>query len=158
MTNEQIKQNAEAYAKQFLEPYDEEYAPIKYVTAQMAHIAGAHSRDEEIKDLSVAATGLAKENKELKIKLAELRNQWISVKYKLPDKAWDNRMGHLTEDSNIVLAVSSSGKLFSNLYYSYHLHEWLEKGAGLNGVDRVLQYHKITHWMPIPKTPKGGEV
>lgn len=74
---------------------------------------------------------------------------WISVSDKLPDRAWSNKMGCLTEDSDIVFAMTSSGKLFCNLYYSYELKNWLEKSAGLNGMDRALRYDKVTHWMPI---------
>lgn len=78
-------------------------------------------------------------------------NPWVSVSDKLPDRAWSNKMGCLTEDSDIVFATTSSGKLFCNLYYSYELKNWLEKSAGLNGIDRALQYDNVTHWMPIPE-------
>lgn len=53
MTDEQIKQNAEAYAEQHAVRIDgggweEEY---DYEEQENAYIAGAHSRDKEIKEL-----------------------------------------------------------------------------------------------------------
>lgn len=53
MTEEQIKQNAEAYAEQHAVRIDgggweEEY---DYEEQENAYIAGAHSRDDEIKEL-----------------------------------------------------------------------------------------------------------
>ena len=85
MTDEQIRQNAEKYAKQFLEPYDEEYAPIKYVTAQMAHIEGAHSRDNEIEILQNQIDELSEQLKMNAENIQKLLNPWISVKERLPN-------------------------------------------------------------------------
>lgn len=89
MTDEQIRQNADAYAGQFLEPYDEEYAPIKYVTAQMAHIAGAHSRDEEIGRMNTTIRLYANQIAQLRKEIEQLRNPWISVEDRLPETGAD---------------------------------------------------------------------
>lgn len=70
MTNEEIKRNVGEYIDGLI-PLDE----FGLEDIRNAYIAGTHSRDDEIKDLFIAATGLAKENKELKIKLAELYNK-----------------------------------------------------------------------------------
>lgn len=70
MTDEQIKQNAEEYYDKLdsitIEVEDKPNTIIE------AYITGAHSRDEEIKDL--------------KLKLNKLSNPWISVKERLPAK------------------------------------------------------------------------
>lgn len=70
MTDEQIGQNAGAYAgnsaKHLQQPYEE------YKLRYDAYIAGAHSRNEEIEELQ----------DELKLH----RNQWISVEDRLPEK------------------------------------------------------------------------
>ena len=48
MTEEQIKQNAEAYASKLVE---RDYHEDIWLDLYDAYIAGAHSRDEEIKEL-----------------------------------------------------------------------------------------------------------
>jgi hypothetical protein len=48
MTDEEIKQNAEEHANSM---YDKKYQNELWKECYMIHIAGAHSRDEEIKVL-----------------------------------------------------------------------------------------------------------
>lgn len=177
--DEQIKQNAEEYAIQFLEPYDEEYAPIKYVTAQMAHIAGAHSRDEEItilenqlKSAISAYDRISDESKRISIKNAQienelsdyksafqvleteikrLRNPWISIKERLPEKAIG--LYELEEDERhkMVLFKTANG----NLYRGYLDAEeiWRAFTVPYKGAYPIdsLTWSEVTHWMPIPK-------
>lgn len=74
MTEEQIKQNALAYAIENYGEYDEhDYTDhsgsnMCHAVSEKAFIAGAHSRDEEMK---------------------QLRNPWISVKDRLPETGED---------------------------------------------------------------------
>ena len=64
MTEEQIKQNAEEYANSM---YDKKYQHELWKECYMIHIAGAHSRDEEIK-------GLKEEIKILRDMLSDIHN------------------------------------------------------------------------------------
>ena len=134
MTDEQVKQNAEQYAKAHtpLDNWETDKALAKF-----AFIAGAHSRDEEIKELNTRIVNLMCErdsikseseylinklrndNKDLEQALAcaedvvdiqckeldQLRNPWISVEERLPEKGrW------------VVLIGSRTGHPYVNMY------------------------------------------
>ena len=132
MTEEQIRQNAEEYAT------DTYYDGTPFVNSEKVEsfIAGAHSRDEEIGTLE----GLLK-IKEHEIK--RLRNPWISVEERLPEKEIPY------ETKNVVLVRSEhNGIQFA------HLDEdgvWRDEYSNV-AYKRV----KVTHWMPIPEL-KGDE-
>lgn len=84
MTDEQIRQNAEAYAIKICEE-----TPIDYRVVSDAYFAGAHSRDVEIIELKKKLEDMTKpknysassldicdrDNKELQDERAELRNK-----------------------------------------------------------------------------------
>lgn len=57
MTEEIIKQRAEDYANSM---YDKKYQSELWKECYMIHIAGAHSRDEEIKELKKALSSVQK--------------------------------------------------------------------------------------------------
>ena len=70
MTEEQIKQIAEVYAKERCIRYNEQYG-----ACYDAYIAGAHGRDEEIEQLRKALSSAQQAMAEL----AQMaRNPWIS--------------------------------------------------------------------------------
>lgn len=158
MTDELIKQNADAYARQFLEPYDEEYAPIKYVTAQMAHIAGAHSRDEEIKELekkvsalkTVIVTARATISTQEAI-IKDLRNPWISVKDRLPEKA--KGLYKLEEDEHhkMVLFKTANGRSYIGYLDAEEIwRAFTVPYKGACPIDRFT-WSRVANWMPMPK-------
>ena len=62
MTNEEITQNAEEYAKKHYDIPFEDDSSMNVIVSEESYIAGAHSRDEEISSL--------------KNELEALRNIW----------------------------------------------------------------------------------
>lgn len=99
MTEEQIKHDAEQYANRY-EIRGTSDGEFRYIDKKDAYIAGAHSRDEEIEvlkkkleDITILKDFFAssldiydKDNKQLQDELNIHRNQWISVKERLPKK------------------------------------------------------------------------
>lgn len=99
MTEEQIKHNAEQYANRY-EIRGTSEGEFRYMDKKDAYIAGAHSRDEEVEglkkkleDMTILKNFFAssldiydKDNKQLQDELNIHRNQWISVKERLPKK------------------------------------------------------------------------
>ena len=132
MTNEQIKQNAEEYAKL------DNCKGIDY-PQYLAFIAGAHSRDEEIEHYRRIATAYkidaqdtAAECERLHDIIDKLRNPWISVKDMLP------------EEHSRVLIMFCNGTVTYNDY------------IGVGDINYMKAHPEIiTHWMPIPKIKKG---
>lgn len=144
MTEEQIKHNALAYAIENYGEYDEHDHTdhsgrnMCHAVSEKAFIAGAHSRDEEVNQLENALRNVNEYCHQLRNKVYELRHQWISAEYRLPDegkdvfvrKACTNGIFHL------VGKVLNGGK-----WYCYGFG-WQDNGV-------------ITHWMPIPQIEKG---
>lgn len=64
-----------------------------------------------------------------------LRNQWISVKDRLP----------ATEDEVLVLTISKNGNIN------------VDKGYFANGRFVHRGSAKVTHWMPLPEPPDGNK-
>ena len=99
MTEEQIKHNAELYENRY-EIRGTSDGEFRYMDKKDAYIAGAHSRDEEVEglkkkleDMTILKNFFAssldiydKDNKQLQDELNIHRNQWISVKERLPQK------------------------------------------------------------------------
>lgn len=137
MTEEQIEQRAKRYAE-------------TYVSKTAAYIGGAHSRDEEIKELEeklkYADESIADADKwiaKYKLELDQLRNPWISVKDRLPD---DNKTVLLWFGGYYAVAVMRNGKW-------WHCTGWQTDG-GWSALDEIsdIATMYITHWMPIPDT------
>ena len=102
MTDEQIKQNAEEYAKAHtpLDNWETDKALAKF-----AFISGAHSRDEEIKELEDRNKVLDMNLVEQQLENLQLSNPWISVEERLPEKGrW------------VVLIGSKTGHPYVNKY------------------------------------------
>ena len=65
-------------------------------------------------------------------------NEWISVDERLPS------------ESGKYLVCTKNGNVYQTKFYSYPENKgghWGQKDKGKN----------ITHWMPLPEAPKGGE-
>lgn len=144
MTDEQIKQNAEAYADSI---YDRKFQNSLWKDKYYAYLKGAHSRDEEIKDLRLAYNNLVnsfcergRELAKASQELDQLRNPWISVEEKMPPI------------KTRVLFLDNNGKA------------WLGKNT-ISGYAELESDQPeilppptvptckpiITHWMPIPE-------
>jgi hypothetical protein len=151
MTDEQIKQNALAYATENYGEYDEhDYTDhsgsnMCHAVSEKAYIAGYHSRDEEIekikegkcslrRSLHRRISALVKEIDGLEDELKQLRNPWISVEERLP------------EEHSRVLIMFCNGTVTYNDY------------IGVGDINYMKAHSEIiTHWMPIPQLKKGGE-
>lgn len=130
---EQIKQNAEKYAKYF----DTSGEITIYKIAKEGYIAGAHSRDEEINALHDLLDTYERE-------LDQLRNPWISVEERLPrDEDYDD------ENIYCFLVRQECGFIYN---CAFDGEEWLT--AAPDGEEWGVC--GVTHWMTIPKL-KGGE-
>ena len=64
--------------------------------------------------------------------------EWISVEERLP------------EDGETVLTIDSDGEMQVS-FYETDLEGIFQQCHGL------VMIYNITHWMPLPKAPKGGE-
>lgn len=148
MTDEQIKQNAEEYILPLkgLPGADEN---ITFIAAiREAHIAGAHSCNEEIKELQTELESLRKgfyeRGDKLKMLMLEnnkLRNPWISVEDRLPEESKKYK-GWLS-DTVFVVTNKDDG---TSARYDHATKTWCPA--------KILQ-GSITHWMPIPQIEKG---
>lgn len=140
MTDEQIKQKAEEYADSMKEVRGE----LEWVATRDDFIAGAHSRDEEIEHLSQREQMLFDREVELIAENDKLRNLWVRVEERLPEKGqscflanFDNRRcgyGKFCADDGI-------------------LTRWERKEGGST---MIYCLHEVTHWMPIPKLEGGA--
>ena len=142
MTNEQIEQNAEEYAKKHYDIPFEDNSSMNVIISEESYIAGAHSQDEEIKELkkkvSALETIIVTEKAVISTQEAiikDLRNPWISVKDGFP------------KEGKCVFV--RYGDITHSLYSSAYMIEkdlWSIEGYG-NG--------EVTHWMPIPELEEG---
>ena len=145
---EQIRQNAKEYAKKHYDTPFEDDSSMNVIVSEESYIAGAHSRDEEIKELrkhdaleNKMRVDLINECEQLKQELDQLRNQWISVEDRLPDKAIGK-----SERSKYVLCRHKNGN-----YYVAYWHVGLEYWYS---IPYRIDKSNITHWMPISEQPK----
>ena len=161
MTQEQIKQNAEAYAKAHT-PLDN-WESDK-VLARNAYIAGAHSLSDEVSRLETINKALRKELKtndwerrnlaeicssqtdeiaKLKDELAKTKNPWVSVEERLPEKM------PKSDYSKVVLIKYEEGDICKARYchqgYAAPRWEHWQYGSGIP---------TPKYWMSIPE---GGE-
>ena len=153
MTDKQIKQNAEEYADAL---YDRKYQNELWRENYGAHIAGAHSRDEEIKELKEEIESMKENEKELfegfkkrGTKLAELmkenvklRNPWISVEERLPER--------IHKDCNyskecFVHCYDKECEWNGVAQYNYAKQYWEFDNEDCS-YETVVQF-----WMPVPK-------
>lgn len=138
MNEEQIKQNAEEYLKQ-IPYYGELLSPMTLQTIKEAYADGAHSRDEEIRQLHDVINDYSET-------IDKLRNPWISVGDGLPPI------------KTRVLFLDNNGKVWlgKNTISGYAELE-SDKPEILPPPTVPTCKPIITHWMPIPQLKKGGE-
>jgi len=145
MTEEQIKQNAEAYVSNLIlsEQEEENY--------MLAFIDGAHSRDEEVSKLEKALHNVNEWCHQLRNKVYELRHPWISVYDRLPEEIevenYKNTVNEKYKISKDVFVVDKCGNIGVGCY-DHTRKFWL------------LPYYfrsdaEIVRWMPIPQIEKG---
>ncbi len=143
MTDEQIKQNAEAYADKAA-PITEQKRGIPlaiHTAAEVAYLAGAHSRDREVMDLEHLLKAERTTNKVLAESNEKLRNPWISVEERLPQESKKYK-GWL---SDIVFVITNKND-GTSARYDHATKTWCPA--------KILQ-GSITHWMPILEVKKG---
>lgn len=139
MTNEKIR---EAAAKYIVEDFE----PTGVITEDRlkCYIAGAHSRDEEIKQLEQALAATEDVLDVKRKKLDQLHNPWVSVEERLP------------EESQIVFVHMQGGSFDSAIYTNGAFERSLQLKFGMKDEGYTIisweQRFKsnITHWMPIP--------
>ena len=79
------------------------------------------------------------------------KSEWISVDERLPEndygKHWKDRQHYLvvTEPSGLMRVARFGSKEFP---------WWIDSH---DTVMTSANYAKVTHWMPLPEAPKGGE-
>lgn len=78
MTDEQIEQRAAEYAKEHYDIPFEDNRTMNVIVSEESYIAGAHSRDEEIRQLHDVINDYSDT-------IEKLRNPWISVKERRPN-------------------------------------------------------------------------
>lgn len=141
MTDEQIKQNAEAYAIKICEE-----TPIDYRVVSDAYFAGAHSRDEEIGRMNTTIRLYANQIALLRKEIDQLRNPWISVEDRLPE---DNKTVLVWFGGYYMVAVLRDNEWWDCTGY--------QTGGGWSALDKIpdIASSYITHWMPIPQIKKG---
>lgn len=139
MNAEQIRQNAEKYTNSLR--LSTENPPSDYhIGIYDGYIAGAHSRDGEVENLENAMHSVNEYCHQLRNKLYQLRNSWISVEDRLPEEDKDNN-GYSVK----VIGMFASGSI-SDCFCSLEEDIWF--------ID-IFTCDKPTHWMPIPELKKG---
>lgn len=128
MKAEEIRQSAADYVYNF--------EPTGVITEDRlkCYIAGAHSRDEEIK---------------------QLRNPWISVEDRLPD------VGDIVV-INVHHTIDGGGEHHEDdqILVEKFDGRWLCDRCEQHRMGKHLfdTISKTTHWMHTPQLPKGGEL
>lgn len=75
---------------------------------------------------------------------------WISVKDKLPDASETGTIA--------ALAYIANGKIAGEYYEDMCLVLYYYNGAGWATInDDIVPDGIVTHWMPLPDNPKGGD-
>lgn len=129
-TEEQIKHNAEQYASRY-EIRGTRDGEVRYMDKKDAYIAGARSRYKEIEELKKKIEDITilkdffassldiydKDNRQLQDELNIYRNQWISVKERLP-KRKDGKIR-----SDIVLVTI--GQYWTMAEYHFGDKRWI---------------------------------
>lgn len=151
MTDEQIKQ----YAKNSVEAVCMQVGPLLSILPKAAIEPlkdllryciekGAHSRDEEIKELEQALAFTEDVVDTQKKELDKLRNPWISVEERLPEQERD-------EDGN---KIGMSVEVFIRTEFVDNNHTYVHYGRSRcyfkSDGGHEWQTPDVTHWMPIP--------
>lgn len=139
MTNEQIKQKAEAYA--FALTRSDEIAE------HLIHgfISGAHSRGEEISRMNVTMRLYANKIEQQKKELDKLRNPWISVEDEKP-----------VQDKDVIFMLPD-GLMYRGFRKVIGIRDRVFLRGAAKGTNCYM-ISDVTHWMPITKLKKGTGV
>ncbi len=130
MTKEQLTERADAYARKVAESYITD-KKIAYDRAFRDYLAGAHSRDKEIDNLSNAVVNMSNA-------IEHLSHPWKSV-----DEGW------LPEIKQRLLVMYADGTVNFGYYENGSFHDYRLRDDEL--------WFRVTHWMQIPTRPKGGD-
>ena len=139
MKPEKYRENAIRYLSEGYDPECRERLlsgedtphPVHELPIIEAHIAGAHSRDEEVSKLEKALHNVNEWCHQLRNKLYEQRSSWISVEDNLPDP------------HTPVYAKNDKRTWFFALMTDNRVRPWYD----------IVGRHpeEVTHWKPIPK-------
>ena len=148
MTDEQIKQNAEEFARKVAESHIIEKRPA-YFAAFNAFMSGAHSRDEEIGRMNTTIRLYANQIALLRKEIDQLRNPWISVEDRLPEKAIGLYELEEDEQHKMVLIKTANGSLYSGYLDAEEI--WRAFTVPYKGTYPIaaITWSRVTHWMPI---------
>jgi hypothetical protein len=134
MTDEQIKQNAQEWCIGLHELVQNKSA------CEESYIAGAQSRDEEIKELEERIKVLDMNLVEQQLENQQLHNPWISVEDRLPEKLENDCVSYY-----VLTRIDGPRQIWYMVNrYNYDIKSW----EGCN--------NNTTHWMPIPELKKGN--
>lgn len=143
MTEEQIKQNAEAYADVFGRHM------VDYYGVKDAFIAGAHSRNDEVKELKeklkFADESIADADKwigKYKLEIYKLQNPWISVEVEKPVEGKD------------VIFMLPNGLVYKGFRKVIGIRDRVFLRCAPKGTNCYM-ISDVTHWMPMPELKKG---
>lgn len=131
LTNEQIEQNALEYrnrTKECGESIVEGYA------RQIAHEAGAHSRDAEVKALEE--------------EIEKLRHPWVSVEERTPNFVEENAYNKLSGNNIVRVRNNQTGetRVDTALYIQSK-----ETKRCVWAIHELWYDEEVTHWMEIPE-------
>lgn len=145
MTDEQIEQRAAEYAKEHYDIPFEDNRTMNVIVSEESYIAGAHSCDEEISYLTYRLNDTAEKLQTVIAERDNLRNPWISVKERLPEK---RVAGGITFSvSELILFETISERNYIHFGY-YDTDRKLFCSMIRNG--SVYEIDNVTRWMSIP--------
>lgn len=169
-TDEQIKQNAKAYAE-ILAVGNKEHYHVIYTAAKEGYETGAHSRDNEIDRLNdklskqamlLEERGLIRFsnlNAQLETENACIKNQIEELSEQLKMNAeniqkhhnpWISVEDRLPEEMEAVLVVTNYGNL-DEFHVAYRNDNFWQTS------DYMILEDGVQSWMPIPKLKKVNE-
>ena len=76
--------------------------------------------------------------------------KWISVKDRLPIEEAKAHEQEWPGEYCEFLVMIEKGSLPTTLYYDLEENEWFRINTALE-----RETYKVTHWMPLPESPKG---
>ena len=78
----------------------------------------------------------------LDMAISAIRQQWISVKDRLPDQ---------TDPAQKVLFITKTGGLFIGCYYKATAYDQFNGWYSM-----CVRIDNVTHWIPLPEKPEEG--
>ena len=135
MTEEQIEQNAEEYSKKNYGIPFEDNSSMNVEISEESYIAGAHSRDEEVKRLYNSL-------EHFRSIINNLRNPWISVEDEKP-----------AEEKDVIFMLPDG-----LVYRGFRKVIGIRDRVFLRGVPKGTNCYMISdvsHWMTISELKNG---